>query len=429
MARKPKIKRLRGAKWEPKIKHRPERNCWMVDCGYAFGKDKRLRRMFPTEAEAQEWAAVKKNEYSAQLTERREDEKVGAVVRLASLTDTQRNHIIAALGMVGNDTAAILRAIDFYKRHATTSEATRKLNDVFTEYMAGKEASGKRPRTIRDARGKLTPFVEAHKDVGVHAVTTADVEAWLSSRGYGPETRNAYRVALVGLFNHAVRRRYIDHNPAAVIERTSTDQGLPAIHKLDEVRRMLAKARDFIPSRLDDEGKAVPETNPQRIHEARAKVVPYLAIGYFAGLRPENELVNLDWKDIDFEARTIRVDPATAKKRRQRYVDMSENLIAWLTPYVQKSGRIGFSRRIFRKVREAAKVQWPKDVMRHSFGSYLLAHNEDAAKTALQMGHSRTDVLFNHYRNLVKKTAAAEYWAIVPHPKGSVVQLPIARAG
>jgi len=176
-------------------------------------------------------------------------------------------------------------------------------------------------------------------------------------------------------------------------------------HKVVVARDMNRKVTDT---------KDRPVTDLVKIHQVRSLIVPYLAIGYFAGLRPENELANLDWKDVDFSAKTIRVSPATAKKRRQRYVDMSDNLIQWLAPYVKIEGKIGYSRKIFREVKKASKIQWSKDVMRHSFGSYLLALNEDAPKTAMQMGHSGVDVLFNHYRNLVKKSAAVDYWNIVP---------------
>jgi integrase len=108
---------------------------------------------------------------------------------------------------------------------------------------------------------------------------------------------------------------------------------------------------------------------------------------------------------------------------------MSDNLIPWLAPYVQKEGKIGYSRRAFKEVREAAGIEWSKDVMRHCFGSYLLAHNEDAPKTAMQMGHSGVDVLFNHYRNLVKKQDAVDYWNIEPDNKAQIIQFPVAKVG
>ena len=56
----------------------------------------------------------------------------------------------------------------------------------------------------------------------------------------------------------------------------------------------------------------------------------------------------------------------------------------------------------------------PHDVLRHCYASYHLARHENQDKTALQMGHRNTDVLFNHYRNLVTKTEARDFWGILP---------------
>ncbi len=43
-----------------------------------------------------------------------------------------------------------------------------------------------------------------------------------------------------------------------------------------------------------------------------------------------------------------------------------------------------------------------------------MARYNDANKTALLMGHRSTDVLFNHYRNLVKAEAAEQFWTLAP---------------
>ena len=424
MARKKIIRKERGANWEPKVIHQEDRNRWMVDCGFKFDPAKRLRQFYPTEQEARDWAAIKRTEFLEVLAGRKVEEKAGSFARLSSLTGTQRKHLIEALSITDGDTSKIIRALRFYEKHTTTADASRRLADVSDEYIKAKTAAGKRPRTIRDAEGKIAPFVKSFGAQSISEITTADVEGWLNGREYKPGTRDAYRKAISGLFSHAIRRRYTEHNPAGAIEAVTVDQGLPTIHTVDQVKAILTAASNYVPQRYvvkerDSKGKVTDGgyrdvTDQAKIFHARSLLVPYLAIGYFAGLRPENELVNLDWKDIDFEAKTIRVDPATAKKRRQRYVDMSDNLIQWLAPYVRTAGKIGFSRHAFREVRVEPKFDWSKDVMRHSFGSYLLAQNEDAPKTALQMGHTRVDVLFNHYRNLVKKSAAAEYWKITP---------------
>ena len=52
--------------------------------------------------------------------------------------------------------------------------------------------------------------------------------------------------------------------------------------------------------------------------------------------------------------------------------------------------------------------------MRHSYASYHLALHQSADKTALEMGHRDTNMLFRHYRELVTKEAAIGYWNIGP---------------
>ena len=39
------------------------------------------------------------------------------------------------------------------------------------------------------------------------------------------------------------------------------------------------------------------------------------------------------------------------------------------------------------------------------------------------MGHIRTDILFNHYRDLVKREDATAFWGLVPRSEPKVIQL------
>jgi integrase len=447
MSRKKKIKKERGANWEPKVRFREERGVWMVDLGSKFTPRKIY---FATQEEATAKANEKRAEHlaniSAKKVEKKQEAKNGSAVRLSGLNELQRGDIAAALAKAGNDSAIVARAVEFYLKHHGTAGTSRKLCRVYREYITEKRHLGRRHATVKDAHVKLHSFIKAFRTAKVSDITTGDVERWLASRHFTPITRNSYRAAIVALFNHAVDHRYIEVNPATVIKLALMDQTLPGIHTVAEVRRLLLAASEYVPTveyavkewRKGKNGKKeeVPgtaerklETDPDKIEAARARILPYLAIGYFAGLRPQNELANLDWKDIDFTDRTIRVNPATAKKRRQRYVDMSDNLVQWLAPYARKEGKIGFSRFIFRAVRKTANIEWPKDVMRHCFGTYHSAMHEDNGKTSAQMGHTRTSELFKSYKNLVKKSAAAEYWKIMPEKNHQIIQFPTARAG
>jgi hypothetical protein len=60
--------------------------------------------------------------------------------------------------------------------------------------------------------------------------------------------------------------------------------------------------------------------------------------------------------------------------------------------------------------------------MRHCFGSYHLA-KQDISRTALELGHTRPDVLFNHYRNLVKPVDAKTYWNIYSKQEAQIIPL------
>ena len=158
------------------------------------------------------------------------------------------------------------------------------------------------------------------------------------------------------------------------------------------------------------------------------EMVPSLSIGFFAGVRT-GELRKLEWGDVNLAARRITVPPRIAKKRSVRHIDIDDNLVAWLAPYCRNTGLIAPSgsawRYKFDKVREKAKVkQWPSNAMRHCFATFYLLKTDDAAKTALQLGHRDTDLLFNHYRGLSTKQDAEKFWSIRPAAEGKVIAFP-----
>jgi hypothetical protein len=54
-------------------------------------------------------------------------------------------------------------------------------------------------------------------------------------------------------------------------------------------------------------------------------------------------------------------------------------------------------------------------VLRHSYASYWIAKFRNAAALALQMGHATTEMIFQHYREVVTRQDAKEYWNIRAH--------------
>ncbi|HEU5246938.1 MAG TPA: hypothetical protein VFU09_07610 [Candidatus Udaeobacter sp.] len=72
-------------------------------------------------------------------------------------------------------------------------------------------------------------------------------------------------------------------------------------------------------------------------------------------------------------------------------------------------------RELLDTAREKAGItDWPQNALRHSFASYHLARFNDAAALALELGHTNSNLVFQHYRQLVKPKQAERYWKIVP---------------
>ena len=65
--------------------------------------------------------------------------------------------------------------------------------------------------------------------------------------------------------------------------------------------------------------------------------------------------------------------------------------------------------------RKAAKIDdWPQNALRHGFASYHLAQFNNAGALALELGHTNSNLVFQHYRQLVKPKEAEpllEYYA------------------
>jgi integrase len=145
--------------------------------------------------------------------------------------------------------------------------------------------------------------------------------------------------------------------------------------------------------------------------EGVPEMVPYFALGLFAGLRP-TELRRLDWRAVEEDH--IRIGAEVAKARSRRLVDVSPALAAWLDGRRRESGPIHYSRRSHRSIVAAAGIEWTADVLRHTFASMHLAAFGSPAATAFQLGHAGVAVLDSHYKALVTPEEAARFWAIRP---------------
>ena len=187
------------------------------------------------------------------------------------------------------------------------------------------------------------------------------------------------------------------------------------------------------------------------LEHASAKLLPYVAIGAFAGLRGA-EIQRLDWSEVELpdpkpDAKQkdfgwIEVKAEKSKTDVRRLVPIKPNLAAWLKDYRRKDGPVcpfknvvnelmdliaAINKALPKGTPEKEKTVWKKNGLRHSYISYRVAECADVARVADESGNSPAIIKANYLRR-VKPDAAADWFAIRPSPKRSKKVVSLAAA-
>ena len=293
----------------------------------------------------------------------------------------------------------IKQATDFFVVHLKASAKSCTAVQLVDELVAAKKADGASKRHVDDLDSRLNIFAEKFDGQPVATITSAEIDDWLRSLDVKAATRNHYRRLIVLAFNYAVKRGYSADNPAKKTDKAKERGGDIGILSVAESGRLL--------------------------ESATPDILPYVAIGLFAGLR-RAELERLDWSEVDFESGLVEVKAAKSKTAQRRFVTMQPNLREWLLPVRKHRGPVtseDFNKQFVQARVAAGITEWPDNALRHSFASYHLAHFKNAAATALELGHHDSRITFAHYRELVRPKEAERYWNIKPETSAKVVSL------
>jgi integrase len=262
---------------------------------------------------------------------------------------------------------------------------------LFTEYVETKRRAKHQAVSIGDIRQRLGRFNVEFGHRLAKSIQPDEIEAWLHGLGLEPVTVNHYRALLHAFFAYLLKRKRIDANPVAVIDKLKCPAKAPQIFEPEQLCRFL--------------------------EAAPAGLIPALVIGAFAGLRT-SEVLRLDWNDVDLARGFIHVASHKTKTARGRLVTIQPNLAAWLAPFAGRKGKVYCERGNYHHVTSALAAtlgqKWPQNGLRHSFASYHLARFQNANALALELGHTTTRLIFEHYRELVRPEAALTYWSIQP---------------
>jgi integrase len=288
-------------------------------------------------------------------------------------------------------------AVNFYLPHLQATNRSCVISSLVKELLEIKKRDGASSRYLGDLRSRLSQFADKFDKILVADMTATQVDQWLRSLKVSPTTRNNFRRVLIVAFNFALDRGYCTSNPAKKSAKAKEIEIAVGILTVEQTATLLTAAT--------------------------TELVPYIALGAFAGLR-RAELERLDWSEIDFQSGLIQVTAAKAKSARRRFVKIQPNLAAWLTPLKRLHGQVtpNTYREQLDEARQQAGIEnWPQNALRHGFASYHLANFNDAAALALEMGHTNSNLVFKHYRELVKPIEAARYWNIKPSQEAEKV--------
>ena len=376
---------------EFKSTHHPSLK-WVVYWPAADPGKPRKSRRFPTKEKAEDFRFKKEIEVT------NHGRKAAAL---------KGGHLAEALWaieqMKGQDVSLRDVVLDYLARKERVKKSVR-IDEAIYDFIDTKKKAKKSVRYLQDLRARCNQFVNSFGKLTFADIDVATVESWLEGLEVSPVTRNNYRRALSVFFAWGKKRRFCVSNPVKDAERSKEVAERVEIFTPGEVRVIL--------------------------NAAPAELLPFLAIGAFAGLRSE-ELRRLRWEDVDFLNRRIDVRATVAKTASERYVPMNDTLIAWLQPVAKPAGRLvaaGVYKKLtaFRHDLEAGQevkekkrpsVKWKQNGLRHSFASYALAECDNADKVALWLGHESTKMIFKHYRKRVKPETAVAWFAVMPEKK------------
>ena len=354
-----------------KVSKRKIRNVerWCVDDDTT---GKRRRQLFPSEESARIAAA--------ELRSQVKDYGGAWLV----MSPDRRAHVMAIVAEIDAAGVTLRHVWDSY-RTRPAAPVIVTLSKVCSEMIAAKRAAGRREGYVSGLENVLSKFLTGREQQPITEVTTRDIEEW-AGKAACVESRKTLISRASTLFSFAVKRGYTHVNPCTRIERPSVDHKAPCLFTVDQCRAAL------------------------KWGTRHRRLMPWLILGLFAGLRPE-EADFITKADITKDS--VIVSHSKLRGHR-RAVPLDPAAKAWLKGCKVKHLSKSHRRRLQRQLRDHLKLPvWPKDVLRHTAASYLLAKHQDAARVSLWLGNSPR-VLLKHYQGIVTPKDTLAFWQLTP---------------
>jgi integrase len=314
---------------------------------------------------------------------------------LSNLSREQLIQAVAAVRILDSLGVTILDAAERYVEEHNRRNASKSLAEAFDAFMEAKSAKSVKYR--QELRQAKTTFGSIASKM-VSDIDLTDIEGCL--KGLPPGAYNAKLRRVRSVLAFAITRDWCSDNVATKVDFADGQRLEVEVFPVDTVQALLDHALE---------------------HDL--ELLPYRVLTFFCGIRPGGELSRLSWDDIRIPERLVVLPAAITKTKRKRFVDLSENAVAWLEEYRSRGGVMTgmvapWSSQIRRtKHRRACcelGIKWIQQGARHSFCSYWLATHRDADKLVLMSGHDDAATMWRRYHAGVSEDDAKRFWSIRP---------------
>src|SRR6185437_3473007 len=273
--------------------------------------------------------------------------------------DVAVGHYAECYKILGGD-LMIQASREYKKRHGHVEQ--KMVPEIVTEFLATRESQGRSDRHMTTLRSHCERFGNTMQRP-ISAISAEDVDLFLNSltiadsgKKVSARTRDNILGSINNLFEFAKSKKYLprDHDEVANVTRMSADEDGPIeIYTPKELKTLLM--------------------------HADTQLIPFIAIGGFAGLR-SSEIERLEWSDVRFDSNCIIVQKGKVKKRgkSRRMAPLLPNLKRILKRFVKKEGKVWphshpYLYELMREAAASAKMQLKHNALRHSFVSYRVA--------------------------------------------------------
>ncbi len=290
----------------------------------------------------------------------------------------------------------------------SAGEKGRKIvvSEALLDWLKGIEKTVARSTWIGYESAVRTHLIPTFGEKHLHSLTTSDIRSWIAVLEISNKWINNLLIPLRAIFADAYQDGLIEKNP------------------MDRIKNLKTPTKGANPFTMEEMERV--------IDAAEGQMRNLIRFAFWTGLRT-SELIGLEWGDIDWEKKLVRIERAfvagkikeTKTKGSQRTLLLFPEALKALTG--QKEHTFLEGGRIFRHPYSNEPWRHPKQIgklwqtilkragvpfrnpyqTRHTYASMLLSAGENPMFVAAQMGHASWTMIARVYGKWIPENATS----------------------